>query len=162
MFEKIKLFFKWFFIISGSVMWIIFIILIIAFISGAYPKKPAGVYPPTTPGIEYVIEQFRERINQQADIIRSALAESDKIRADYKLTKQHLENAAKRINQLTVSNEELTKLNQAAGAEIRKARAILEKIGTTNIDSATIIIQLKQINQSIAESIDDKQNYNDK
>ena len=114
MYEKIKLFFKWFFALAGFITAFLSIIFIIIFIINAYPKKPAGVYPPTTPGIEYVINGFRERINQQADIIQSALTESDKIRADYKLAKQHLDNAKKRIDNLTIQNQTLTSLNQAA------------------------------------------------
>jgi len=140
--------------IIGAVVFIGIISSIGSYISGYAAGKSKRVYPPTTPSIEYVIDQFRSRINQQSDIIQSALAESDKIRADYKLTKQHLEQASKRINQLMVSNDELTKLNQAAGAEIRQARAILEKIGTNNINTATIIIELRKINQSITDSID--------
>ncbi len=152
MYEKTKLFFKWFFGCCGVAIFCI-IISVLAYLCGYYSSRSKTVYPPETNGIEYVIKQFEQRINQQADIIRSALAESDKLRADYKLTKQHLDQAAKRINQLTVSNDELARLNQAAGKEIRDARALLEAIGTHNITESTIIIELKNINTEIENGI---------
>ena len=144
--EKINLFWKSFFFIFGIVIFCI-IISVISYLCGYYSKKSEGIYPPTAPGVEYAIEQFRGRIEQQAAIIQSAIAESDEIRADYNLTKQHLEQARERI-------AGLTSLNQQAAAEIQNANAILEKIRTTNSTTTTIIIRLREINKEIEQEID--------
>jgi len=104
-------------------------------------------------GIQSIIGSLRKRIEQQADIIQSALSESDKIRADYKLARERLDNAKKTIDSITIKNNELASLNQAATKEIREARKLLETIGTSNITSTAIIIELKRINKEIADSI---------
>lgn len=139
MYEKIKLFFKWFFIISG----IIIAELLILFLYAAYGKslsdRSKTTYPPTTPGIEYLINQFRERIEQQTTIIQSTLDESDRIR-------KALIIAEKRIDNITLRNNILEKLNQ-------EAKTILEKIGTSNVNSTAIIIRLKEINKEIENGI---------